>query len=354
MSPTTTPVTAAEEDAMLLALELAGRGVRGANPLVGAVLLNSNGDTLGEGYHSGAGTPHAESSALAAARERGHDPLGATMVVTLEPCDHTGRTGPCSGALIEAGIARVVYAAADVNGAAAGGAERLRAAGIDCVGGLDADLSRDLNARWSTAVAEARPFVTLKSAQSLDGRVAAADGTSQWITGPDARTDGHRIRALADAVLVGTGTVLADDPRLTARPGAAADPTPGSTSLRVVMGLTPVPGDAAIRGPGFLHLPTHDVGRVLDELYGRGIRHLLVEGGPRIAAAFLRAGVVDELFSYVAPLILGDGAPAFPDLAVATLDDATRWILDDGGGPGVRRLGHDLRVHLRPGRSITS
>ncbi|WP_258062241.1 bifunctional diaminohydroxyphosphoribosylaminopyrimidine deaminase/5-amino-6-(5-phosphoribosylamino)uracil reductase RibD [Arthrobacter sp. B0490] len=364
-------VTPAESAALLRALDLAACGVRGANPLVGAVLLAPDGAVLGEGHHRGAGTPHAEPAALADARERGNDPRGATMVVTLEPCDHTGRTGPCSTALLEAGVARVVYAADDVDAAAAGGGQRLRAEGVDCVAGHEAARARELNERWAAATSARRPFVTLKSAQSLDGRVAAPDGTSQWITGAEARADGHRLRALADAVLVGTGTVLADDPQLTARPGTApsdAAPTgsaptgaapvdsarPGtpasarSAGLRVVMGRSAVPDAAAIRGEGFLHLPTRDVHEVLDALYTRGVRHLLVEGGPRIASAFLRAGVVDELFSYVAPLLLGNGAPAFPGLGVETLSGATRWVPDDAGGPAVVRLGADVRLHLRP------
>ncbi|TKV28099.1 bifunctional diaminohydroxyphosphoribosylaminopyrimidine deaminase/5-amino-6-(5-phosphoribosylamino)uracil reductase RibD [Arthrobacter sp. NamB2] len=346
---TPTPISGAEAAAMLHALDLAGRGVRGANPLVGAVVLSADGAILGEGYHRGAGTMHAEPAALADTRSRGNDPRGATMVVTLEPCNHTGRTGPCSEALIDAGAARVVYAAADINGAAAGGARRLREAGIPCVGGVEAALSYQLNERWSAALIAQRPFVTLKSAQSLDGRVAAADGSSQWITGAEARADGHRIRALADAVLVGTGTVLADNPRLTARDIDRDTPAgAGRAGLRVVMGRTPVPEGAAIRGEGFLHLPTRDVHAVLGELYGRGVRHLLVEGGPRIASAFLQAGVVDELVSFVAPLVLGDGAPAFPELGVATLDHAIRWMLDDAGGPGVQQLGADVRLHLRP------
>lgn len=350
MSTTTRRVAEAEARAMLRALELAGLGVRGANPLVGAVLLAPDGTVLGEGHHRGAGTPHAEPAALADAGDRGHDPRGGTMVVTLEPCNHTGRTGPCSEALISAGVARVVFAADDVNGPAAGGASRLRAAGVGCVGGVEAEASKHLNERWTASVAAGRPFVTLKSAQSLDGRVAAVDGSSQWITGPEARADGHRLRALADAVLVGSGTVRDDDPRLTARGGASGEePAAGSgPALRVAMGLTPVPSEAAIRGAGFVHLPTRDVPAALDELFARGVRHLLVEGGPRIAAAFLRAGVVDELVSYVAPVVLGDGAPAFPDLGIDSLAAAPRWSLDDAGGPAVRRLGADVRLHLRP------
>ncbi|PPB50083.1 bifunctional diaminohydroxyphosphoribosylaminopyrimidine deaminase/5-amino-6-(5-phosphoribosylamino)uracil reductase RibD [Arthrobacter pityocampae] len=338
----------AERAAMLHALDLAGRGVRGANPLVGAVLLAADGAVLGEGHHRGAGTPHAEPSALADARRRGNDARGGTMVVTLEPCNHTGRTGPCVDALIDAGVKRVVYAADDVNGAAAGGARRLREAGVDCVGGLEAARSQHLNQRWTASVLARRPFVTLKSAQSLDGRVAARDGSSQWITGAGARADGHRIRALADAVLVGTGTVLADDPRLTARSEPAPSAPPSAPGLRVVLGLTPVPDDALVRGEGFLHLATRDVHAALGELHALGVRHVLVEGGPRVASAFLRAGVVDELFSYVAPVILGDGAPSFPDLGVGTLTEAVRWALDDAGGPAVRQFHPDVRLHLGP------
>lgn len=329
---------------MVHALELAGRGVRGANPLVGAVVLSAAGETLGEGFHRGAGTPHAEPAALADARARGHDLRGAVMVVTLEPCNHEGRTGPCSEAIIAAGIGRVVFAARDTNATASGGAHRLREAGVVCVAGVEAERSAQLNERWVRSVLEARPFVTLKSAQSLDGRVAASDGSSQWITADAARSDGHRIRGLADAVLVGTGTVQADNPRLTARHG---DSTHGD-GLRVVLGTSDVPADAAIRGKGFLHLPTRDVRAALAELYGRGVRHVLVEGGPRIAAAFLRAGVVDELFSYVAPLILGDGSPAYPDLGVRTLGEAVRWCPDEAGGRAVEQLGPDVRLHLRP------
>lgn len=346
-TPGTADVTSAESTAMRRALDLAARGVRGSNPLVGAVLLSSDGAVLGEGHHLGAGTPHAEPAALADARRRGNDPRGATMVVTLEPCNHTGRTGPCSEALIGAGVARVVYAAEDRNGAAAGGGKRLRDAGVECLGGLEATRSHHLNQRWDVALTARRPFVTLKSAQSLDGRVAARDGSSRWITGDGARADGHRLRALADAVLVGTGTLLADDPRLTARTTGAQE-TDRTVGLRVVMGQTPVPAHAAVRGDGFLHLRTRNVGDVLDELHGKGVRHLMVEGGPRISSAFLRAGVVDELFSYVAPLILGDGAPAFPDLGVGTLADAARWELDDAGGPGLQQFDPDVRLHLRP------
>ncbi|WP_049822435.1 bifunctional diaminohydroxyphosphoribosylaminopyrimidine deaminase/5-amino-6-(5-phosphoribosylamino)uracil reductase RibD [Arthrobacter sp. H41] len=333
----------AEHGAMLRALDLAGSGVRGANPLVGAVVLDRFRTVIGEGAHNGAGTPHAEPAALADARSRGNDVDGGTMVVTLEPCSHTGRTGPCCEAVYAAGIRRVVYAATDTNTEAAGGAAWLRSRAVECSGGVLAAAAGDLNSRWARSIAEGRPFVTLKTAGTLDGRVAAPDGTSQWITGPQARADGHTIRARADAVLVGTGTVLADDPRLTARPGSDA-----RQPLRVVMGLREPPDDAAIRGPGFLHLATRDVNGALDQLMQRGVRHLMVEGGPTIAGAFLHAGVVDEIFSYVAPIILGDGKPLIPSLGISTLAAASRWRFDPAGGVAVQQLGADLRLHLRP------
>lgn len=332
-----------EQRAMLRALELAASGVRGANPLVGAVVLDPSGVVIGEGAHHGAGTPHAEPAALSDARSRGNDVAGGTMVVTLEPCSHHGRTGPCSEAVYAAGIRRVVYSAADTNAEAAGGAAWLAARGVDCSGGAMSAVAGDLNSRWALSIAEGRPFVTLKTAGTLDGRVAAADGTSQWITGPQARADGHAIRARADAVLIGTGTALADNPRLTARTG-----TDARQPLRVVMGLREPAHDAAVRGTGFLHLATRDVGAALDQLMQSGVRHLMVEGGPVIAGAFLRAGVVDELFSYVAPMILGEGKSMIPPLGISTLAAASRWCFDPAGGAVVQQLGADLRFHLRP------
>lgn len=332
------------------ALELAAQGVRGANPLVGAVVLSHEGQVLGSGYHRGAGTPHAEVAALADARSRGADPTGGTMVVTLEPCNHQGRTGPCSAAIHEAGIRRVVFAASDRTAQAAGGARWLRDRGVETDGGLRQAQSEHLNGRWLRATAESRPFVTLKTASSLDGRVAAADGTSQWITGSKARADGHAIRARVDAVLAGTGTVLADNPRLTARPVPTDDAgsLPPAQPLRAVMGLRPVPQDAAVRGPGFLQLATHDVPTALAELHSRGVRHVLVEGGPGIAGAFLAAGAVDELVSYIAPVVLGEGTPMFPPVGVPTLAAAHRWVPDPAGGGAVTQFGPDVRLRLRP------
>ncbi|OFI39055.1 riboflavin biosynthesis protein RibD [Arthrobacter sp. SW1] len=333
---------------MEAALAAALRGPRGANPLVGAVVLDADGTQLATGYHRGAGTAHAEADAIAAAKKAGTDLRGTTMVVTLEPCNHTGRTGPCAQAIIDAGIARVVYAVDDPHDPAAGGARTLRAAGVLVADGLGAQEAFELNRDWFAAVAARRPFVTLHIAQTVDGRIAAADGTSQWISSPESLADNHGLRGLIDAILVGTETVLVDDPRLTARD--ANGEQHGKQPLRAVMGLREVPAAAAIRGTDgkFLHLPTRDPAEALEALFARGIRHVMVEGGSRILGAFLAAGLVDELIVYLAPTLLGSGTPALRELGITTLADAQHWSWDDAGGGAVQRLGRDLRLHLKP------
>jgi diaminohydroxyphosphoribosylaminopyrimidine deaminase/5-amino-6-(5-phosphoribosylamino)uracil reductase len=312
----------AEHDAMRRALTIAAYGPRGVNPQVGALLLSPGGEVLAEGWHRGAGTPHAEVDALSklapgAAR-------GATAVVTLEPCNHTGRTGPCSEALIAAGVARVVYAVSDPGDHSSGGAERLRRAGVDVEAGLLADEAAALLDSWLTVQRLGRPQVTVKWAQSLDGRAAAADGTSQWITGPAAREDVHRRRAAADAIVVGTGTLLADDPALTARrpDGELHDHQPRP----VVLGRRPVPAEAAVRRHP-LPLVTddgRDLTALLQSLGRQGVQRVFVEGGPTIASAFLRAGLADEVLAYVAPVLLGGDRLALGDIGVTTIGRARR------------------------------
>lgn len=326
MVNTETVVRAPSElEAMRRALEIARRGpANGPNPRVGCVLLSPDGDVLGEGWHRGAGTPHAEVAALADAADRGRSAQGATAVVTLEPCNHTGRTGPCSEALLAAGVARVVVSVADPNPVAAGGADRLREAGVDVETGVLVDEGRALLGAWLPAVERGRPFVTLKLATSLDGRVAAADGTSRWITSDVSRHHAHDLRAEVDAIVVGTGTALVDDPSLTAR--NAAGELHGQQPLRVVVGHRDLPADSRLHGPGgeLVHVRTHDPAQVLAELSSREVRHVLVEGGPTLAAAFLASGLVDEVHAYVAPVLLGSGRPAMADLGVTTIGDAVR------------------------------
>lgn len=320
---------------MTRALQLAATpGVPlGPNPRVGCVLLR-DGQVIAEGFHRGAGTPHAEADALANA-----DARGATAVVTLEPCNHTGRTGPCSQALIEAGVSRVVYAMADPNPVASGGARTLRAAGIEVAAGLHGKQAQQLNRGWLFGVRHGRPLVTWKFAATLDGRSAAADGTSQWITGAQARSDVQRLRGECDVILVGTGTASTDNPRLTVRDGRTSQP------LRAVMGLRDL--DATLRifdkAAQTLLLRTHDPAAALDELFEAGKRHVWLEGGPTLAAAFLRAQLVDEVIAYFAPALLGAGRNSVADLGIQTIGDAIRLDLHD-----VTRLGDDVRLTLGP------
>lgn len=328
--------------AMRRALELAARGpATGANPQVGCVILSPAGDIIAEGWHRGLGTAHAEVDALS--HLSAGDARGATAVVTLEPCNHHGRTGPCSEALINAGIAAVVYSIADPNPAASGGIARMREAGVEVIGGvLSSEVSEFLHP-WLTAMRLGRPFVTVKWASSLDGRAAAADGTSQWITGEAARTHVHVQRAAFDAILVGTGTVLADNPSLTARDadGALLPEQP----IPVIVGERTIPADARLHQHpnSLIATGTRDLPAVLQSLFARGIRRAFVEGGPTLASAFIAAELVDEYLIYLAPVLLGGDRFAVGDLGIGTLADAQRLEI-----VGLERLGEDILVRARP------
>ena len=333
--------TDAERAALRHAFALAQRGPRGVNPQVGAVILSPAGEVLAEGWHHGAGTPHAEIDALS---KLGPDAArGATAVVTLEPCNHTGRTGPCAVALIEAGVARVVYAVDDPGEVSSGGSARLRDAGVEVEGGVLRDQGEELIGSWLTVQRLGRPHVTLKWAQSLDGRAAASDGTSQWITGPEARADVHRRRSLADAIVVGTGTVLADDPALTARreDGGLYEDQPRP----VVVGVRAVPQEARVRKHPrpFMQDEGEDLRDLLDRLRELGAQRVFIEGGPTLAASFLRQGLVDELLAYIAPTLIGGDRLAVGDIGVATISQQRRLDIT-----GVDRLGDDILVTLTP------
>jgi diaminohydroxyphosphoribosylaminopyrimidine deaminase / 5-amino-6-(5-phosphoribosylamino)uracil reductase len=335
----------AEIAALRRAIEIAASpGVPlGPNPRVGCVLLSADGRVLAEGHHRGAGTPHAE---IAAIRAGGTAVRGATAVVTLEPCNHTGQTGPCAQALIDAGVARVVFGQPDLNPVAAGGAARLAEAGIDVEGSALEEEVAALNRAWTFAMQHRRPFVTWKFAATLDGRTAAIDGTSQWITSLAARRDVHRLRAVCDAVVVGTGTVLADDPRLTVRTSGVTLP-PEDQPLRVVVGKADLPADARVLDSSAptLHLRTRDIPAVLEELWGRDRQHIWLEGGPTLAGAFWRAGLVDEVVAYIAPVLLGSGRHALDDAGVTTIGEALRLHVID-----VTSIGTDLRITAEPMR----
>lgn len=334
----------AERQAMQRALLLARNAPLGLNPQVGAVLLSTTGHTLAEGWHKGAGTAHAEVDAMS--KMPAGAVRGATAVVTLEPCNHTNRTGPCAEALIEAGVARVVYAIDDPGAQSSGGARRLREAGIEVESGVLAECAEEMLASWLTVQRLGRPHVTVKWAQSLDGRAAAHDGTSKWITGASARADVHRRRAEAGAIVVGTGTVLTDNPELTAR-----DLTDAGTALLphqpqpVIIGTRAMPASATV----FQHprrpwvYATHELSSVLAELRENGIHRAFVEGGPTLASAFIRDGFADEILTYIAPVLLGGDRIALTDLGVPSMDQARRLSL-----VSVDQLGEDLLLVSHP------
>ncbi|WP_424979677.1 bifunctional diaminohydroxyphosphoribosylaminopyrimidine deaminase/5-amino-6-(5-phosphoribosylamino)uracil reductase RibD [Labedella populi] len=327
--------------AMTRAFELAALGpARGVNPRVGCVILSADGRVIAEGHHRGAGTPHAEVDALS--RLSPGEAEGSTVVVTLEPCDHTGRTGPCSEALIAAGVARVAYSVDDPGDASSGGAERLRSVGVDVIAGVRREEGEILLDDWLASARLGRPLITVKWASSLDGRVAAVDGSSRWITGREARADVHRRRAAVDAIAVGTGTVIADDPALTARIDDRLAPT---QPIPVVFGRSEVPAAAQVRAHprGFLTSPGNALPGEFRALHARGIRSLLVEGGPRFASAVIATGLVDEVHVYLAPLLLGGERTAITDIGVSSISEGMRLAVRE-----TLPLGPDLLLIASP------
>jgi diaminohydroxyphosphoribosylaminopyrimidine deaminase/5-amino-6-(5-phosphoribosylamino)uracil reductase len=308
-----------------LALARKGWGQTAPNPLVGAVVVR-DGEVVGEGHHTRFGAAHAEVEALRAAGDRAQ---GSTVYVTLEPCAHVGKTPPCTDALIAARVARVVVAARDPNPEAAGGVERLRAAGIEVVTGVEEGAARELNAAFFHAFAERRPWITLKLAVSLDGALADATGHSRWITGDDSRRAVHQMRAGSDAIGIGIGTALADDPSLTVRdaPAPRVPPTrvvfdraarlPATSNLArtardiptlIVADSPPVARVAALEALGVRVVQASSLRVALDALGDAGVRSLLVEGGARLAGAFIGTGMVDRLVIFQGSAIFGAGA----------------------------------------------
>jgi diaminohydroxyphosphoribosylaminopyrimidine deaminase/5-amino-6-(5-phosphoribosylamino)uracil reductase len=300
------------------------------NPWVGAVVASTDGSVIATGATQPPGGPHAEREAL---RRAGDAARGATLVCTLEPCSHHGRTPPCVDAIVEAGIARVVVGIEDPDPRVAGsGIATLRAAGVDVTVGVEAVAVAEQLAPYLVHRRTGRPYVVLKLAATVDGATAAPDGTSQWITGPEARADAHRLRAESQAILVGAGTVRADDPALTVRHVAGPDP------LRVVLGRAP----AGARVHPCLER-SGDLGAVLDELGGRGVLQLLVEGGATVAHAFHDAELVDRYVVYLAPAVLGgdDATGLFRGAGAPTIDALRR-----GRFASVSMVGADVRLDL--------
>ena len=337
--------TPIETDAMRRAIEAARAIVRALpNPRVGCVLLGTDGVEIATGVHRGAGTPHAEADALTQA---GAHAAGSTAVVTLEPCNHTGRTPPCAKALIAAGVARVVFAQTDPDPTAAGGATTLREAGIEVEAGLLGDESAELNVAWTHAITTGRPYVTWKYAATLDGLSAAPDGSSKWITGPEARRDVQRFRAGVDAIVAGTGSVLADDPRLTIR-DEDDNPMPYRLQpLRVIVGESTIPRYYRVfdQTAPMLLIQSRDPHTVLRKLAEREIRHVWLEGGPRLAGAFWNAGLIDRVIGYIAPALLGAGLPAL-EATATTLADLRPIDLTD-----LTTIGKDIRLIGTPLRA---
>jgi len=330
------------EPVMHRALELALLGpAYGANPQVGAIILDKELNIIAEGWHKGAGTPHAEVDALS--KLPNGVPAGSTAVVTLEPCNHTGRTGPCAVALIEGGISRVVYASSDPGVESANGAQTLRDAGVEVIQGVLEEEADEQSYVWLTAMKKQRPFVSLKWAQTLDGRTAATDKTSKWISGSASREDVHLRRSNLDAIMVGTGTVKYDNPDLTARKpdGSRYEHQP----LRVVVGNSELSQDLRVfnEDAPTVQLKTHDINQVLSQLWDRGMRHVLVEGGADLASDFIKQGLFDEILIYQAPLLVGGTNVAVTDIGISTMAEGLALEFVE-----VKQLGADVFIRAIP------
>jgi diaminohydroxyphosphoribosylaminopyrimidine deaminase/5-amino-6-(5-phosphoribosylamino)uracil reductase len=336
-------------------------GTTNPNPAVGAVVLDRDGREVASGATARVGGPHAEVTALSAAGEQA---MAGTLVVTLEPCAHRGRTGACTDAVLAAGIARVVFAVADPNAVAAGGADVLRQAGVEVVSGLLQDEALVDLGPWHTAVGRGRPHVTWKYAATLDGRTAAPDGTSKWITGEAARADVHVLRSRADAIVVGIGTVLADDPALTVRgidvgrqplrvvvDSQARTPTNSKVldgaadTLIAVSSDSPADRRTALTDAGaeVVELPANDRGvdlaALVTVLHGRERHLLLVEGGATLASGFVVQGLLDRVVGYLAPALLGGGTSVLEAFGATTLGEAKRLLLREAVA-----IGGDVRI----------
>jgi len=326
--------------AMLRALELAALSpLYGENPQVGAVLINDAGEIIAEGWHKGAGTPHAEVDALKNLAAKGLTAAGLSAVVTLEPCNHTGKTGPCSQALIDAGVKKVVFGTYDPGTAEGGGRFTLEEAGIEVISDILRDECVQLIAPWFTNKFNNRPYVVIKWASSVDGRTAAADGSSKWITGAEAREDVHARRAASQAILVGTNTLELDDPELTARKadGSLYETQP----LRVVVGKRALKAESRVFNADSetVRFETHDLNDVMQKLFDRGIRQVFVEGGAEIESKLIALGLADEFLIYLAPKLIGGPATAIHDIEVASIDQAVGLEFVE-----TKKLGADILI----------
>jgi len=319
--------------AMQLAIDCArtGLGYTFPNPIVGAVIVNAAGELISEGAHLG--TDHAEVIAIKAA---GIIAEGTTLYVTLEPCNHHGKTPPCVDAIIAAGITRVVYAISDPNQMAAGGAQALRAAGVEVIAGVMESEAKFENRDWLTKIETGRPRFIWKIASTMDGKVAASDGTSKWITSELSRADVAQMRSQADAIVTSTATVITDDSLLTSK-GIGGNP------VRIVMGNTPLPKEAKILGldAETKIIASCEIQDLINFAIERGFNSVLIEAGPTFGTALLRAGIVDEIVLFQAPTFLGAGIPAIGDLGITTINERLDFEI-----ASVDLIGADIKITL--------
>ena len=312
-----------------------GLGKTGSNPIVGAVVVSPAGVIIGEGFHKSG--PHAEVVAL---EQAGQSAKGATLFVTLEPCNHQGKTGPCTEAIIKAGITKVVYAVRDPNPLASGGAKALETAGIEVVFNSEVAEIAQSNRAWLHKIKSNRPYFIWKIATTLDGRTAAIDGSSKWITGPESRAEVSQLRSESSAILIGTATALADNPNLIP---SDIETTRETNPVRIVMGLREIPSDFNLNNDAAetIFLRSHDFSELLKLCVERDFSQVFVESGSELGTALLKAGLIDELVIFQAASLLGSGLSFIGDLGATNIKEKMDFLIRD-----VAQFGNDLKITL--------
>lgn len=319
-------------------LAIKGLGLTGSNPIVGAILVDQAGNVVGEGFHSGG--PHAEVIAISDAGDLAKD---ATLYVTLEPCNHQGKTGPCVEAILSAGIKKVIYGSQDPNPIAQGGAESLATAGIQVEQISNTSEVEKSNRAWLHKIRNARPFFTWKVAMTLDGRTAAQDGTSKWITSEDSRADVNLMRSQSDAILIGTGTALIDNPRLVPHDLPEPKNQRSVNPIRIVMGTREVPLDFNLHDDQAetIFVRSHNLSELIAFCNERGLNHVMVEAGSELGTAMLKAELIDELVIYQAPILLGAGKSFIGELGISNIAEKLKLTLKSS-----TQIGSDIRLVL--------
>lgn len=319
-------------------LAIKGLGLTGSNPIVGAILVDQAGNVVGEGFHVGG--PHAEVIAISDAGDLAKD---ATLYVTLEPCNHQGKTGPCVEAILSAGIKKVIYGSQDPNPIAQGGAESLATAGIQVEQISDTSEVEKSNRAWLHKIRNARPFFTWKVAMTLDGRTAAQDGTSKWITSEDSRADVNLMRSQSDAILIGTGTALIDNPRLVPHDLPEPKNQRSVNPIRIVMGTREVPLDFNLHDDQAetIFVRSHNFSELIAFCNERGLNHVMVEAGSELGTAMLKAELIDELVIYQAPILLGAGKSFIGELGISNIAEKLKLTLKSS-----TQIGSDIRLVL--------